>query len=179
MAAAAAPLSMSTDAMSSGLISDARFGVFEPVRLLPLTLVVLSIGTPSTTNSGCPSPDSDLIPRMRMYADDPGTPDSDTTDTPGALAASALTTFDSLLLAMAVESTELITLPSFSRVLLVPAPVTTTSPRRSGLLARLKFCVTVPGLSVIWTDFGANPISRAVSVTFCPSDRAADTVMVK
>ena len=91
-------------------------------------LVELSIGIPSTTNSGCALPDRDLMPRMRMYDEAPGAPELDTICTLGALAASALTTFDSLLCAIADESTVLITVPSFSRVVSVPAPVMTTSP---------------------------------------------------
>src|SRR5947208_1605733 len=63
-----------------------------------------------------------------MYEEAPGSPDWDETTTFGAFAARALTTLFSLLLRMSDESTLFRTLPSFSAVLVVPAPVTTTSP---------------------------------------------------
>ena len=72
----------------------------------------------------------------------------------GALPAIAFTTFDSLLREIAAESTVLMTVPIFSRVLCVPAPVTTTSPSRSGFDSRVKSWVIVPAESVICTDAG-------------------------
>ena len=47
-------------------------------------MVELSIGTPSTTNSGCALPDSDLMPRMRMYEAAPDHPTAGSTCTFGA-----------------------------------------------------------------------------------------------
>src|SRR6476661_7311192 len=105
---------MSIDSTSFGSMSDARFGVFAPLRFDPLIDVELSIGMPSTTKSGWALPDSDLMPRIRMYDDAPGAPELDTIWTFGAFAARALTMFDSLLRETAAESTVLMTVPSFS-----------------------------------------------------------------
>jgi hypothetical protein len=93
MAAAAAPLRISTEATSDGLMSEARF--CATVDWLPplVDTVVLSIGCPSITNSGSCEPMSPVAPRMRIDADAPGSPDCVRTSTFGALAASALTTF--------------------------------------------------------------------------------------
>src|SRR6185437_990641 len=92
MAADAAPFRISTLAMSAGLMSDARLGAVVLCSGLPSVLIVeLSIGTPSTTNSGWPSPVIVLGPRIRMYDDDPGSPEDDVTSTFGALPASAET----------------------------------------------------------------------------------------
>src|SRR5665213_4622346 len=103
MAAAAEPLRMSTDAMSSGLISDARFAL----TVLPWPPVVedveLSIGTPSTTNSGWLVPDSEDPPRILMSADAPGSPDCVRTSTPGAWAASPGTSFRGLAAGLMAE----------------------------------------------------------------------------
>ncbi len=96
-------------------------------------VVELSIGNPSTTNSGSPVPPSVLAPRMRMEVEAPGSPEVEITSTLGALAASAVTRLLSLLRAMSAESTLLRTLPSFSTEDSVPAPVTTSSPSWSGL----------------------------------------------
>ena len=67
MAAAAAPFRISTDSMSPGLISEARLVCvvpsIEPAVRPSVGLksvvekVVLSIGTPSTTNSGWALPE--------------------------------------------------------------------------------------------------------------------------
>src|SRR5947209_11558377 len=100
---------MSIDSMSFGSRSDARFGVFAPLRFEPLMLVELSIGMPSTTKSGCALPESDLMPRMRMYDEAPGAPELDTTWTLGALAASAFTMFGSFACPTAADSTVLMT----------------------------------------------------------------------
>jgi len=77
-----------------------------------------------------------------MNDEAPGSPDWLDTKTFGALAASASTTFDSLLRSICSAPTVLRTLPSFSVDVAVPAPVTTISPSWSGLGARLKSCVT-------------------------------------
>jgi len=55
--------------------------------------------------------------------------------------------FVSLLLRMSVESTLFRTLPNFSAELVVPAPVTTTSPSWNGFSARLKSRVMFPPVS--------------------------------
>ena len=78
-----------------------------------------------------------------MYDDAPGSPELDCTSTPGALAARALTMLFSLERVMAVESTFDRAVPSFSAADSVPAPVTTTSPRRSGLTGSEKSWVIV------------------------------------
>src|SRR6185437_16673121 len=96
MADAAAPFNTSIDAMSSGLRSDARLDAAAPPSPDSVMSVELSIGTPSMMNSGCPSPLIVLGPRIRMYADEPGSPDADTTSTFGALPARAATTLVSL-----------------------------------------------------------------------------------
>src|SRR6185312_3550506 len=154
MAAAAAPLRISTDAMSAGLMSDARFGAVVPASgFISVEYVELSIGTPSTTNSGWPVPVIVLGPRMRMYDDEPGSPDDELTSTFGALPASADTTFDSLDREMSDVSTVLMTLPNFSRVVDVPSPVTTTSPNRSGLASSTKFSACAPGVIAMATAF--------------------------
>src|SRR6185437_4553615 len=123
MADAAAPFSTSMDAMSSGLMSDARFWAVAPPSPDSVMIVELSIGTPSIMKSGCPSPLIVLGPRIRIYEDEPGSPDDDTTSTLGALPASADTTLVSLDLAISDVSTELTADPSRSRVWLVPSPV--------------------------------------------------------
>ena len=112
--------------------------------------VELSIGTPSTTISGWPVPLSVRSPRIRMIADEPGSPACDCTSTFGALPARAATMFISLLRWMSDESTLLRTLPSFSATDTVPAPVTTTSPSCNGFAASTKSCVTPPGVRVSW-----------------------------
>ena len=142
-------------------MSTARFGCVvpeispDPSSSIGLKFDVekleLSIGTPSTTNSGCAPAVTVRWPRMRMYDDAPGSPDDCVTSTLGALAASACTTFDSFDFTMSAASTALRTLPSFSACVTVPAPVTTTSPNRNGLGASRKSCVIVPGVSVIVT----------------------------
>src|SRR6185437_5768247 len=94
MAADAAPFRISTLAMSAGLMSEARLGALVLAVGSPSVLMVeLSIGTPSTTNSGWPSPVIVLGPRMRMYDDDPGSPDDDVISTFGALPEIAETMF--------------------------------------------------------------------------------------
>jgi len=103
--------------------------------------VVLSIGWPSTTNSGwlVEPRATEVAPRILIDAPAPGSPDWVRTSTLGALPASALTTFaGSEARRISELSTELMTEPSRSRVDSVPAPVTTTSPRRSGLTASRK-----------------------------------------
>src|SRR3569833_3392023 len=128
MAAAAAPMRMLFVLLLFGLLFVVWFCVMAQHRIEPLMLVELSIGMPATTNRGCALPDSDLIPRIRIYADAPGAPELETICTFGAFAASALTMFGSLAWAIAADSPVLITVPSFSRVVSVPAPVMTTSP---------------------------------------------------
>src|SRR5439155_7401793 len=88
MAAADAPFRISIEAMSLGLTSAPRFWetvpvTFEvmPFRFSPVTVVELSMGTPSTTISGCPLPLMVLAPRMRMNDEAPGSPACDTTST--------------------------------------------------------------------------------------------------
>ena len=66
--------------MSFGLMSAARFGVRAAHGSRAVELVELSIGMPSTTNSGCALPESDLMPRMRMYDEAPGSPDCELTE---------------------------------------------------------------------------------------------------
>jgi hypothetical protein len=89
---------------------------------------------------------------MRIEADEPGSPDCVRTSTFGALPASALTTFGSLERRIIELSTVLITLPSFSRVVAVPAPVTTTSFRRSAFATSVKSSDSVPPASVTCRD---------------------------
>lgn len=177
MAADAAPLRIVTDSMSSGLMSDARLGDAVLASMLPVALVELSTGVPSTTKSGCPVPVIVLEPRMRIDADAPGSPDADVTSTFGAFAASAFTTFDSFARAISVPLTVFTALPSFSTVVTVPAPVTTISPRRSGLAARVKSCVIAPANANV-TCADRCPSARAVRVTRCPCARAGATVTV-
>src|SRR2546425_11647617 len=110
-------------------------------------LAELSIGTPSTTISGWLLPTIVRMPRIWMNDEAPGSPDCALTKTFGAFAASASTTFCSLLLTIWSAGTLFRTLPSFSVVLVVPAPVITTSPSCSGFGARLKSCSMTPGLS--------------------------------
>ena len=50
-----------------------------------------------------------------------------------------------------VLSTELMTLPSRSRVDTVPAPVTTTAESCAGAVTSVKLCAIAPALSVSWT----------------------------
>src|SRR5918996_5321329 len=110
MAAAAGPFRTSTDSMSFGLMSDARL-VWVVPSISPdvspstrLKLVVekleLSMGTPSTTKSGCawPVPGRPIVrwPRMVTYDDAPGSPPDWVTLTLGAWAARAWTTLGSL-----------------------------------------------------------------------------------
>ena len=144
---------MSTDSMSFGLMSAARFEVTVPpvpgksAGPCSLDTVVLSIGWPSTTNSGWLVPYTEVAPRILIDAEAPGSPDWVRTSTLGALPASALTTFaGSVARLMSELSTVLMTEPSRSRVDVVPAPVTTTSPRRSGLVSRVKSRVIVAPL---------------------------------
>ena len=119
-----------------------------------------------------------LMPRMTISEPAPGSPACDVTSTPGALAANEFTMFDSFDFLMSSCFTELIDVASFSRTLVVPDPVTTTSPSRSGFLSRAKFFVTVPGVSTNVCDRGRYPTSFAVSVTVCPSARAPGTTIV-
>jgi len=113
-----------------------------------------------------------VVPRTWMNDDAPGSPELDVTCTLGALAASALTTLDSLLRTIAVESTALRPVPSFSTSDTVPAPVTTISPSRSGFSARLKFCALAPACRATCTVVGLKPTARAVTVTGCAGRRA-------
>ncbi len=101
----------------------------------PVLSEELSIGWPSMTNSGWPSPSIVLRPRMMIDEPAPGSPACDVTSTPGAFAASAFTMFDSLDFWTSSAFTELMVFPSFSTVVDVPDPVTTTSPNRSGFAA--------------------------------------------
>ena len=142
--------------MSAGFRSDARLGDVVPCWLpkpVPSNVVVvtveLSIGTPSTTNSGSPVLPSVLAPRMRIAVLAPGSPAVETISTFGALAARALTRLDSLLRWMSEESTLFRTLPSFSTSRLVPAPVTTTSPSCKGFGLSEKSCADSPSASVM------------------------------
>jgi hypothetical protein len=102
--------------MSLGLMSDARLACAVP-SISPdpnpsfglkfvVEMLLLSIGTPSTTNSGWLFPDARLrVPRMRMYDPAPGSPLASVTSTFGAFPASDSTMLDSLLRVIAVEST--------------------------------------------------------------------------
>src|SRR4051794_38130871 len=125
MAEAAAPLRISIDSMSFGLMSAARFvaAVLALKSFGLVDVVVLSMGWPSTTKSGWASPWIVLMPRMMMDDPAPGSPDADVTSTPGALAASVLTMFGSLDFWISAAFTELIEFPSFSTVVDVPDPV--------------------------------------------------------
>ena len=151
--------------MSFGFRSAARFVATVPSvwptctrvppassgpRKLEVEKVELSIGTPSTTNSGWFEPRIELVPRMLMKDPAPGSPDCWITVTLGALPASAWTMLASPAFAIKSAPTLLRTLPSFSVELVVPAPVTTTSPSCSGLAASTKSCVTPPAVSVTW-----------------------------
>ena len=101
--------------------------------------VWLSIGCPSTTNKGWLVPVSDAAPRISTDAPAPGSPDCVRTTTFGAFPAREEIMFcGSAARRIRELSTELIVTPNFSRVVDMPAPVTTTSPRRNGLIARLK-----------------------------------------
>jgi hypothetical protein len=125
-----------------------RFIACVPAVGSVVTMVELSTGTPSTTKMGCDVPSIDFCPRIMMKLDAPGSPDDDVTTTPGAFAASACTVFNSFDLTISSLFTVLTTAPSRSIELAVPAPVTTTSPRRSGLTVSVKLAVTVPAESV-------------------------------
>src|SRR5689334_23284556 len=78
---------------------------------------------------------------------------------------------------MSSGDTALRTLPSFSTSVVVPAPVTTTSPSCSGLDSSAKSCVRAPGLIVTRTLLGRYPTRRAVMVTACRLTRAAGIAM--
>ena len=133
---------------------------------------------PSMTNRGWPSPCSVLMPRMLIEVLAPGSPDDDVIVTPGALAARALTMLRSDDLTMSAASTVVVTVPRTSRVDEVPEPVTTTSPRRSGLAGRTKSWAMVPPESVTVMVAGRYPRARAVSCTACPTARPAGTTKV-
>ncbi len=150
--------------MSAGLTSPARLVCVVP-SIAPefrpsvglksvVEKLVLSIGWPSTTNSGWALPEfgrpTVRWPRIWMYEPEPGSPLEAVTSTFGAFAANASTMFHSLLRAIRSALTACRTLPSFSTSVAVPAPVTTTSPSCSGFAASAKSCVTAPGASVIW-----------------------------
>ena len=152
--------------ISAGLTSAARLVVtVPPCRSVTLPLptpvaivagdtVWLSIGWPSTTNSGWLVPVRDASPRITTDAPAPGSPECVRTFTFGAFAASAATTFCGSFERRSAElSTRLIVTPSRSRVVVVPAPVTTTSPRWNGLTGSAKFWLMVaPGVSAICTE---------------------------
>src|SRR3954471_22953070 len=98
--------------MSAGLMSDARLGEaapWWPPTTVPskggVVTVELSIGIPSTTNNGSPVLPRVFAPRIRIAVDAPGSPEVEVTSTLGALAESAETMLDSLLLVISDEST--------------------------------------------------------------------------
>src|SRR6266516_2738675 len=115
--------------MSFGFKSAARFVTTVPSPGSPPStglkldaeVAELSIGTPSTMNSGWLLPTTVRMPRIWMNDEAPGSPDWPVTWTLGALAASASTMFDSLLLSICSAETVLRTLPSFSVAVAVPA----------------------------------------------------------
>ena len=136
-------------------MSAARFAVTVLWSPPLVEIVWLSIGWPSTTNSGWLVPVSDALPRILIEALAPGSPDCVRTSTFGAVAASAETTFCGLLERRMRElSTVLITEPRRSRVDVVPAPVTRTSPSLSGFTVRTKsWTMVCPGESATGTVF--------------------------
>lgn len=113
-----------------------------------------------------------------MFDDAPGSPAWLVTFTFGALPANAFTMFVCSEFVIVVLSTEFTTMPSFSRVLDVPFPVTTTSPSLSGFVSRTKSCVMAPADSATVTDFCLKPMRRALMVTCWPLTRAAGTTNV-
>src|SRR6476469_2109907 len=163
--------------MSSGLMSMARLDgsalALAAVLSGLLNWIELSTGTPSTTISGWPSEAVMVVgPRIWIWDDAPGSPEADVTFTFGALAASAFTTLYSLLRWIAVESTVLRPVPSFSTSDTVPAPVTTISPSWSGFSASLKSRFTVPAVSVRRATEGLKPTARTDTVTGPAGTRA-------
>src|SRR5205814_701838 len=148
------------DSMSAGLMSEARLGatvlasapaaVPDPVAMLCVEKGWLSIGCPSTTNNGWFVPESEAAPRILIDADAPGSPDRVRTSTFGAWAASAETTFCGLAERFtALLSMLLIVVVSLSRVVDVPAPVTTTTSRLRGFTTSEKSWVRfAPDVSV-------------------------------
>jgi hypothetical protein len=162
--------------MSLGLMSAARLLIaVEASAKSPVLSDELSIGWPSMTKSGWPSPSIVLRPRMMIDEPAPGSPACDVTSTPGAFAASAFTMFDSLDFCTSSDFTELIVFPSFSTVVDVPDPVTTTSPNRSGFAASWKSLVMLVPVSEMSDDVFRKPMARTPNATCCPCTRAAGT----
>ena len=89
-----------------------------------------------------------------MEVEAPASPLAWLVSTFGTLPASACTTLLSFVRLIVDASTVVRAVPSFSRVCSVPAPVTTSSSRRSGSDTSVKSCVMEPGRSVICTDCG-------------------------
>ena len=141
-------------AMSSGLMSMARFGDAAPPSADACgsrnegVIDELSIGTPSTMNNGSDGrsvpPPKVLIPRIVICVDAPGSPEVDVTCTPGALAASAVVMFGSLDFRIDESDTLPRAVASSRAVAVVPSPVTTISSSCNGLAASVKFCVVAP-----------------------------------
>jgi hypothetical protein len=73
------------------------------------------------------------------------------------------------------DLTELIVFPSFSTVVDVPEPVTTTSPSRSGFAVSVKSFESEPPVSVISAEVLRKPIARTPRLTCWPVTRAAGT----
>ncbi len=100
--------------MSSGFRSASRFCTTVPPRgSCPATVLLkpvnelLSTGVPSTTKIGWFESSSVLKPRMFTNAPPPASPVDEVTHTPGALPASADTTFSSWLSMISSASTVL------------------------------------------------------------------------
>ena len=69
------------------MLASAPAAVPDPVAMLCVEKVWLSIGCPSTTNNGWFVPESEAAPRILIDADAPGSPDCVRTSTFGAWAA--------------------------------------------------------------------------------------------
>ena len=78
---------------------------------------------------------------------------------------------------MVLLSTVAVAVANRSRRSCVPAPVTTTTSRRSGSDASWKFCWTVaPAVTVMVALPARKPMRRAFILTCCPWARAPGTL---
>jgi hypothetical protein len=155
--------------MSFGLMSAARLLIaVDASAKSPVFSEELSIGWPSMTKSGWPSPSIVLRPRMMIDEPAPGSPAWDVTSTPGAFAASAFTMLGSLDFVTSSAFTELMVFPSFSTVVDVPDPVTTTSPSRSGFAASVKSFVMLVPVREMSDAVLRKPMARTPRLTCCP-----------
>ncbi len=173
-AAASGPLRTVIDSMSSGLMSAARLvkstprllnAVEEPGRSdgrAAVFSVLLSIGSPSTIMSGWLLLLIELMPRIVIDEDAPGTPDELTTFTPATRPCSALMKLSRCVPAISGPVTACCEVPIARCAVVCPSAVTTTASR---LVATRRSWTSITSAAPTVRSTGAVPRNRNCSTS--------------